>query len=93
MKGISNLLQVEINRRYMKAIRELLGLKQYTLVRMMKDDRIIRESEVSSIEGKIGYKHLWSTYALYMYKLIDECDYAEDIKNIMRTLLKEWEEA
>jgi len=87
-------LPVEKNRTYAKALRELLGgLGQYTIVRDMKDERIIRESEVSSIEGKIGYEHLWDVYASYMRRLIEDCEQTEPIKEVMRVLLKTWEEA
>ena len=51
----------------MKALRDLLGLNQYTVVKHMQDERIIRESEVSAIEGKIGYKH----YGMYMRHISD----------------------
>jgi hypothetical protein len=77
----------------MKALRDLLGFGQYTVVRLMQDERIIRESEVSAIEGKIGYKHLWNTYASFYKPLIETSGHSETVKEIMRTLLKEWEEA
>ena len=86
-------LPVETNRSYMKALRDLLGLNQYTVVKQLQDERIIRESEVSAIEGKIGYKHLWDTYASYFKPLIETSGHSEVIKEVMKTLLKEWEEA
>lgn len=84
---------VEVKRSYMKAIRDLLGLGQYTVVRMMKDERVIRESEVSVIEGKIGYKYLWKTYADFYRPLIESSEHCDAVKNVMRTLLRTWEEA
>ena len=86
-------LPVETNRSYMKALRDLLGLNQYTVVKHMQDERIIRESEVSAIEGKIGYKHLWDAYAAYFRPLIEDSEHTETIKEVMRTLLKTWIEA
>ena len=87
-------LPVEINRSYMRALRELLGLTQYAVVRHIKDDRMIRESQVSVIEGKIGYEDLWPLYASYYRPLIEaDNGHTETIKELMRTLLKTWEEA
>ena len=77
----------------MKALRDLLGLNQYTVVKNLQDKRIIRESEVSVIEGKIGYKHLWDTYASYFKPLIEDSGHTETIKEVMRILLKTWIEA
>ena len=86
-------LPVETNRSYMKALRDLLGLNQYTVVRSLQDPRIIRESEVSAIEGKIGYEYLWGIYASYYTLLIEESGHKEYIKELMRILLKTWIEA
>lgn len=86
-------IPAQINRSYMKAIRDLLGLNLYTVVQQIEDERIIRESEVSAIEGKIGYKPLWNTYASYFKPLIEGSEHSEEIKEVMRTLLKKWEEA
>ena len=81
-------------RSYMKALRDLLGLNQYTTLRLMDDARIIRESEVSAIEGKIGYSHLWEVYASFFDSLIEEeKDHTEKVKEIMRELLKTWRES
>ena len=87
------MIPADYNRSYMKAIRALLGYKQYTILRLIKDERIIRESEISAIEGKIGYTHLWPVYADCMMKEIDRSSQSETIKLIMKSLLKEWEEA
>ena len=86
-------LPVETNRSYMKALRDLLGLNQYTVIKYMQEERLIRESQVSAIEGKIGYKEFWDTYASYFKPLIEDSGHTETIKEIMRTLLKTWEEA
>jgi len=77
----------------MKALRDLLGLNQYTIVKHLQDERVIRESQVSVIEGKIGLSHLWGTYAGYFKPLIEDSGHSEKVKEVMRTLLKEWEEA
>lgn len=84
-------LPVETKRSYMKAIRDLLGLNQYTVVRRLNDERVIRESEVSTIEGQCGLKHLWPVYAAYFRPLIEESGHSETVKEVMRTLLREWE--
>lgn len=86
-------LQSEKNRSYMRAIRNLLGLNQIDVVRGLQDDRVIRESEVSQIEGKTGYNHLWYIYASYFAMLIEESGHTETVKEVMRVLLKEWKEA
>jgi hypothetical protein len=75
----------------MHGLRALLGFNQYTVVRRLQDERIIRESEVSVIEGKIGLKHLWGIYASYMRGAIEKSGHSEIVKEIMRTLLNEWE--
>lgn len=94
MRGIGRFsLPVEFKRSYMAALRALLNLNQYTLVRLINDDRIIRECEVSVIEGKIGLKPLWSVYSDKVAELIDESNHNESVKNIMRNLLKQWIEA
>lgn len=85
-------LPVITNRSYMKALRDLLGLNQYTVVKHIQDERIIRESQVSAIEGKIGYEYLWSTYASYFKPLIEDSGHTETIKEVARTLLRTWEE-
>ena len=86
-------LSVEKNRSYMKAIRTLMGLRQYDVVRIFKDDRIIRESEISTLDGKIGNKYLWDVYGNYYEQLINESDLSESIKDVMRSLLDEWRRA
>lgn len=93
MKHSNYSLPVETNRTYMKAIRELLGFGQYHVVRHMDDSRLIRESEVSAIEGKIGYAYLWPVYARFIRQAIEESDHQESVKKIMRDLLKIWEES
>lgn len=92
--GNRSFIQADINRSYMKALRDLLGLKQYSLLRLMDDARIIRESQVSVIEGKVGLDYLWPVYADYMRALIGaEKDQPKDIIVIMMMLLKKWEES
>jgi hypothetical protein len=56
--GNSSFIPADLKRSYMKALRELLGLKQYTILRLMDDERVIRESQISVIEGKIGLSEL-----------------------------------
>lgn len=86
-------LPVETNRSYMKAIRSLLGFGQYHAVRLLKSKYIIRESEVSAIEGKIGYSDHWLAYAACISVAIEDSGHKESVKEVMRTLLKEWEDA
>lgn len=62
-------------------------------MRHMNDDRIIRESEISVIDGKIGKKQLWGAYAAYMRILIADSGHSNIVKDTMLTLLQEWEEA
>lgn len=95
-------LQVVVNRRYMKALRELLGLRQYDILRIIRDDcviretqldrvdQIIRESQISCIEGKIGYEDLYEVYASYYSELIATSNHSRVIKDIMEILLNEW---
>ena len=70
-----------------------MGLNQYDIVRHMQDERIIRESEVSVIEGKTGLRHLWPVYELYLEELIEGYVRPEPVKEVMRLLLKQWKEA
>ena len=89
----SKSIQVVKNRSYMKAIRALMGYGQYTVVRKMKDPSIIRESEISVLDGKIGLKHLWETYGNYYEREINDSELDDDIKEVMRTLLEAWRRA
>ena len=82
--------EVNLNRSYMKAIRDLLQLNQYDIVRLTKEERLFRESQVSAIDAKIGYNELWNEYADLYGKLILESKHEEDIKVIMTTLLCKW---
>lgn len=84
-------LPVQTHRAYMRALRELLGFGQYHVVRQLRDERVIRESEVSVIEGKIGKESLWPVYAQFMREAIEESGHTETVKELMRRLLKEWE--
>ena len=89
----SKSIPVVKNRSYMKAIRALMGYGQYTVVQKMKDHRIIRESEVSVLDGKIGLNHLWETYGNYYEREINDSELDDNIKEVMRTLLDTWRRA
>ena len=89
----SKSIPVVKNRSYMKAIRALMGYGQYTVVRKMRDQRIIRESEVSVLDGKIGLNHLWEAYGNYYEREINDSELDDNIKEVMRTLLDTWRRA
>ena len=86
-------LPVETRRSYMRALRGLLGFGQYYIVTHTRGNRFLRESEVSVIEGKIGLEEKWPIYANFMRNAIEDSGHSETIKEVMKTLLKEWEEA
>lgn len=85
-------LKEQYTRSYMHALRALLGLNLYTIVRYFQDDRVIRESQVSTIEGKTGLNYLWDQYAELYKPLIEKSNHTEEVKEIMRNLLKVWKE-